>query len=57
MKGKDASRARIHMHVAASLAAHLPEMLLKRSQIRRRRTVPDAAIERWFYPREQWLAR
>ena len=54
---KDASRARIHMHVAASLAAHLPEMLVKRSQIRRRRTVPDAAIERWFYPREQWLAR
>ena len=55
--GRDSSRARIHLHVAASLAAHLPEMLAKRAHIRRRRTVPDAAIERWFYPREQWVAR
>jgi hypothetical protein len=43
--------------VVGSLLLHLPEMLIKRSRIRRRRTVPDAAIERWFVPREQWADR
>jgi len=51
------ARARIHLHVVASIARHLPEMVLKRVRIRRRRRVPDAAIERWFFPREQWIAR
>jgi len=51
------SRAAIHVKVAGSLAAHLPEMLAKRAHIRRHRTVPDSEIERWFYPRERWAAR
>lgn len=55
--GRDGNSAGVHARVLASLAVHLPEMLVKRSQIRRRRTVPDAAVERWFYPREQWRAR
>jgi GT2 family glycosyltransferase len=50
-------RARIHVKVVLSLLAHLPEMLVKRWRIRRRRTVPDAEIARWFFPREQWVAR
>lgn len=50
-------RARIHVNVVRSLAAHLPEMLAKRRQIRGRRTVPDRDIQSWFYPRELWLAR
>lgn len=50
-------RARIHVNVVRSLAAHLPEMLSKRRQIRRGRTVPDREIERWFYPRDIWLRR
>ncbi|OLE21258.1 MAG: hypothetical protein AUG49_22480, partial [Catenulispora sp. 13_1_20CM_3_70_7] len=54
---RGAGRARVHLRVVASLAAHLPEMLVKRSQIRRRRTVPDAVVERWFFPREQWAGR
>jgi hypothetical protein len=35
----------------------MPEMLAKRAQIRRRRTVPDSEVERWFYLRKQWVAR
>jgi GT2 family glycosyltransferase len=50
-------RARIHLRVLISLLRHLPEMLVKRSHIRRRRTVSDGAIARWFYPREKWQAR
>src|SRR5207253_6690091 len=42
-------RARIHVDVMRSLAAHLPEMLSKRREIRSRRPVPDRDIERWFY--------
>ncbi len=51
------SRARIHLQVAASLSAHLPEMLAKRWRIRRRRLVRDAEILRWCYPRAAWDAR
>ena len=51
------SRARIHVRVAASLIAHLPEMLGKRWQIRRRRRVADAEILRLLYPRRLWDAR
>jgi GT2 family glycosyltransferase len=51
------SRSRMHLSVLRSLVIHLPEMLAKRAHIRRRRTVPDAEIERWFYPRERWDAR
>jgi len=54
---RDAGRARVYLKVVGSLLVHLPEMLFKRSRIRRRRTVPDAAIERWFFPRERWAAR
>ena len=54
---RDGGRARVYPRVVGSLLLHLPEMLIKRSRIRRRRTVPDAAIERWFVPREQWAAR
>ncbi len=53
-RGPGFSRARIHLRVFASLLAHLPEMLAKRWRIRRSRTVPDAEIVRWFYPRELW---
>ena len=52
-----AGRARIHLRVVTSLAAHLPEMLFKRFQIRRHRRVPDSEVMRWFYPRELWDAR
>lgn len=50
-------RARIHLRVLGSLAAHGPEMLLKRARIRGRRKLPDQAIERWFFPRDQWVGR
>jgi GT2 family glycosyltransferase len=52
-----ASRARIHVRVAGSLLAHLPEMLCKRWGIRRGRKVPDAEIIRRLYPRRLWDAR
>lgn len=48
------NRAAVHLSVAASLLAHLPEMLVKRWRIRRSRRVPDAEILRWLYPREEW---
>jgi GT2 family glycosyltransferase len=50
-------RARIHVKVLASLLRHAPEMLSKRWGIRRRRSVSDSEIARWFYPRELWLSR
>jgi GT2 family glycosyltransferase len=52
--GAAGGRARVHVRVALSLLAHLPEMLAKRWRIRRRRRVPDAEIRRWLYPRELW---
>lgn len=52
-----AGRARIHLKVIASLAAHLPEMLIKRRRVRRLRRVADADIARWFYSRKLWDAR
>jgi GT2 family glycosyltransferase len=55
--GEGLTRARIELKVLRSLVWHLPEMLAKRTQIRRRRGVSDTEIERWFYPREQWAAR
>ncbi|MEP7105634.1 MAG: glycosyltransferase family 2 protein [Chloroflexota bacterium] len=51
------SRARLHLNVVASLLRHLPSMLARRRRIRRRRTVPDADIRRWLYPREKWQQR
>jgi GT2 family glycosyltransferase len=56
-KGGRARRLGIYLKVVASLTAHLPEMGAKRADIRRRRTAPDAAIERWFIPRERWAVR
>jgi GT2 family glycosyltransferase len=50
-------RARIHLRVALSLLRLLPGMLAQRRRIRRRRTVPDAEVFRFLYPREEWLAR
>jgi GT2 family glycosyltransferase len=50
-------RAAIHLHVVASIARHLPEMMWKRRAIRRGRKVADTDIARWFYPRERWHAR
>ncbi|MBO0727853.1 MAG: glycosyltransferase family 2 protein [Acidimicrobiaceae bacterium] len=50
-------RARIHVKVVASLLRHLPEMLRKRWRIRRRRSVPNSEITKWFYPRELWRSR
>jgi GT2 family glycosyltransferase len=50
-------RARIHVKVVRSLAAHLPEMLAKRRRNRRRRITSDEEIARWFYPRELWTGR
>ncbi len=52
-----AGRARLHLRVVLSLLRHLPEMLVKRWGIRRRRLVRDREIQRWFFPRERWLAR
>ena len=52
-----AGRARIHVRVVASLAARLPEMLVKRARIRHHMRVSDAEVVRWFYPRELWDAR
>ncbi|MBO0727934.1 MAG: glycosyltransferase family 2 protein [Acidimicrobiaceae bacterium] len=52
-----AGRARIHLKVVASLLRHLPDLLRKRWSIRRRRSVPDSEIARWFYPRDMWLSR
>ncbi len=51
------SRARIHVRVAGSLLAHMPEMLVKRWRIRRGRKVADADILQWLYPRRLWDAR
>jgi len=51
------SRARIHVRVALSFVRFLPRMLARRAGIRRGRTVADAEISRWLYPREQWDAR
>ena len=48
------NRARVHLRVAASLVAHMPEMLVKRFQVRRRRSVPDADVLAWLRPREEW---
>src|SRR5439155_8054427 len=50
-------RARIHLKVVVSLLRYLPEMLVKRWRIRRGRTVSDAYIARWFYPRDRCLSR
>jgi GT2 family glycosyltransferase len=44
----------IHLRVALSLLAHLPEMLVKRRRIRHQRRVRDAEIVRWFHSRELW---
>jgi GT2 family glycosyltransferase len=52
-----AGRARLHLRVVLSLLRHLPEMLVKRTQIRRRRRVADRSIAAWFYPREKWVGR
>jgi N-acetylglucosaminyl-diphospho-decaprenol L-rhamnosyltransferase len=52
--GPGLSRARIQVRVLASLVRHLPEMLAKRRHIRKRRTVNDVEIIKWFYPRELW---
>jgi GT2 family glycosyltransferase len=49
--------ARHLLWVAASLVWHLPEMLVKRARIRRRRRVADSEIRRWLYPRERWLSQ
>jgi GT2 family glycosyltransferase len=51
------ARARIHLSVLGSLLGHLPEMLRKRSLIRRRRLVSDQELTRWFYPRRLWNDR
>lgn len=51
------ARARIHLHVLASLLRHLPEMLAKRRRIRRGRVIPDVELSRWLYPRKLWDAR
>jgi len=51
------SRARIHLHVLASLMRYLPEMLAKRRRIRRGRRVSEAEIMRWLYARRRWDAR
>jgi hypothetical protein len=45
-------RARIHVRVVRSLAAHMPEMLAKRLEIRRRRRVNDEEVLRWLYLRK-----
>lgn len=50
-------RARIHLRVLGSLLRHLPEMSDKRRRIRRRRSVPDREIVRWFFPKKAWNAR
>lgn len=50
-------RARIHLRVLGSLLRHLPEMLGKRRDVRGRRSVSDAMLARWFYPRDLWLSR
>jgi GT2 family glycosyltransferase len=55
--GPGISRARIQVRVLGSLLRHLPEMLGKRRAIRGGRTVPDADIARWFFPREEWNKR
>jgi GT2 family glycosyltransferase len=52
-----ASRAGIHVRVAGSVVAHLPEMLRKRWRIRGGRKVADAEIMRWLYPRRLWDER
>ena len=52
-----ASRARIHVRVAGSVIAHLPEMLRKRWRIRRGRKVADAEIMRRLFPRRLWDER
>ena len=44
----------VHIPVLASLVWHLPGMLATRLQVRARKTVPDAEIERSLYPRERW---
>lgn len=51
------SRARIHVRVALSFLRFLPLMLTRRAGVRGRRTVSDAEISRWLYPRELWDAR
>jgi GT2 family glycosyltransferase len=51
------TRQKVRGRVLRSYAAHLPEMLWKRSLVRARRRVADRAVERWLYPREAWDAR
>ncbi|MGH7776815.1 MAG: glycosyltransferase family 2 protein [Candidatus Dormibacterales bacterium] len=55
--GSGLGRARIHVQVAGSLLAHMPEVLAKRRVIRAGRRVPDAEVERWFVRRELWRGR
>ncbi len=50
-------RSRVHARVALSLAANLPQLLVKRTRIRSRRKVSDSEIHRWLTPREAWDAR
>lgn len=43
--------------VLASFLSHVPETLVKRFEVRRRRTVSDREIARFITPRAQWDAR
>jgi GT2 family glycosyltransferase len=47
----------IKLSVAASVAAHLPEMLLKRVRSRRGRRVMDAQIDLWRSSQAHWYER
>jgi GT2 family glycosyltransferase len=51
------ARESVRGRVLASFAAHVPEMLAKRTMVRSRRRVSDRDIEGWLYPREAWDAR
>ncbi|HEV3232252.1 MAG TPA: glycosyltransferase family 2 protein [Candidatus Dormibacteraeota bacterium] len=50
-------RAKVHVKVALSFAAHAPLMVARRLRIRRGRRMSDAELRRWLYPREKWDAR
>jgi GT2 family glycosyltransferase len=56
--GATVGRGRGHRaRVAGSFAVRLPEMLLKRREIRSRRCVPDVDVLAWLQPRDEWDRR
>lgn len=45
---------RVKLRVLASLARHLPRLLVERRRIHRRNRIAQLEVERWFIPASEW---